>query len=253
MASYLKRRDPAPSGSIPDRLQMFGREVRFYREVAPSIGIRVPGCLRAEEYDDGSTFLALEDLSDWRPGVDAASGAALLGSLHLRWGIAAAVGKWPWLPREDVSELVDDLFAASWPTIRERGDMTSDARTLGDSLVGRVTEAERLAESAGPWALVHGDASCDNMRTSPAGEIALLDWEDFGVGPGVCDLAWFLVSSVDPRDWDAAIRSYTGAGVLGHALPAAAVQGLLALASEDEGSPDAAAWIARLAEARRRS
>jgi hypothetical protein len=253
VTSYLKRRDPAPPGSIPDRLRMFVLEVRFYREVAPSLGVRVPGCLRAEEHEDGSTLLELEDLSEWRPGADAASGAELLSGLHSRWE-GTAVERWPWLPRQDVSELVDDLFAASWPTIRERRDMTPQARALGDRVVGRVKEAERRAEISGPWTLVHGDASYNNMRTSPTGEVALLDWEDFGAGPGVCDLAWFLVSSVDPKDWDSAIGSYKEAAGLDRALPAAAVQGLLSLAAEDEGTtPDAAGWTARVAEAGRRS
>lgn len=250
--SHVKRREPAAPGSIPDRLQMFVREVRFYREVAPSIRVRVPGCLRAQEHEDGSTLLELEDLSDWRPGADAAAGAELLRGLHSRWE-GTAVERWPWLPRPNVADLVDDLLAASWSTTRERTDMTPQARALGDRLVGWVKEAERRAESAGPSTLVHGDASCNNMRTSPAGEVALLDWEDFGAGPGVCDLAWFLVSSVDPKDWDAAIGSYGGASGLDLALPAAAVQALLSLAAEDEGSPDAAGWILRVAEAGRRS
>lgn len=231
---------------------MFVREVRFYREVAPTIGVRVPGCLRAEEHADGSTLLELENLSGWRPGTDPVSGAQLLKALHSRWE-GTAVQTWPWLPRPDVSELVDDLFAASWPMTRERRDLTPSAGTFGDMLLGNVQEAERRAESAGPMALVHGDASCKNMRTSPTGEVALLDWEDVGTGPGVGDLAWFLVSSVDPKDWDAAIDSYGGAARLDDALPAAAIQGLLSLTTTDEASADAAGWIARVAEAGRRS
>ena len=215
-------------------------------------GVRVPGCLRAEEHEDGSTLLELEDLSDWQPGANATSGAELLNGLHSRW-LRTAMERWPWLARQDVSDLVDDLFAASWPTTRARRDMTPPARAFGDGLVGRVKEAERRAGLAGPWTLVHGDASCNNMRTSATGEVALLDWEDFGAGSGVCDLAWFLVSSVDPEDWDAAISSYGSADALDRALPAAAVQGLLSLTAEDEGSQGAAGWIERVAEAGQRS
>jgi hypothetical protein len=40
MRTFVKRRDVAAPGSIPDVLDMFRSEVRFYREVAPVIGVR---------------------------------------------------------------------------------------------------------------------------------------------------------------------------------------------------------------------
>ncbi len=48
---------------------MFRAEVRFYLELAPVVGLRVPVCYRAEEGDYG-THLVLEDLSAWKPGAD---------------------------------------------------------------------------------------------------------------------------------------------------------------------------------------
>src|ERR1700749_2421878 len=68
---FVKRREPAPPGSIPDVLAMFVNEVRFYREVVPVVGVRVPACLTAQE-DHGSTLLELENLSDWSEGADPA-------------------------------------------------------------------------------------------------------------------------------------------------------------------------------------
>ena len=76
------------------------------------------------------------------------------------------------------------------------------------------------------------------MRTSPDGQVALLDWEDYGVGPGIVDLAWHLLSSVAPADWDVALAAYGDATGLADALPAVAVQGLLSFAFE-EGRDDA--------------
>jgi thiamine kinase-like enzyme len=249
---HVKRREPATPGSIPDRLQMFSREVRFYRELACSVGLRVPDCHRAEVRDDGSTLLELEDLSGWRTGADPAVAARLLRELHDRWE-AKAVERWPWLPREDVSDLVENLFDVEWPRVRARRDLSSQVRALGDRLCGHVREADRAASAAGPWTLVHGDASSDNMRTSESGEVALLDWEDYGAGPGVEDLAWFLVSSVDAQDWDRAIAAYGPADGLRASLPSAAVQALFRLGDEREDSPNASVWIARLEEAARRS
>ncbi len=91
-----------------------------------------------------------------------------------------------------------------------------------------------------------------NMRTGPDGEIALLDWEDVSAGPGACDLAWMLVSSVDPIRWDETIAAYGHIGGLAEVLPAVMVQGLLSLSGIPAGTTRAAAWIERLDAAGRR-
>jgi hypothetical protein len=246
---FVKRREPARPGSIPDMLQMFTREVRFYREVAPYVGVRVPGCHLAEEHD-GATHLELEDLSSWRPGADPAAAAGLLRDLHARWE-GRAVERWPWLPRPEVSDLVGTLYDETWLVARTRRELTDVVRDLGDSLVGRVSEVERRADASGPVTFTHGDASALNMRTSPDGEVALLDWEDYGAGPGIVDLTWHLLSSVAPADWDLALTAYGDTTGLRDALPAVAVQGLLSFAFE-EGYGDARGWVATLEEAARR-
>ena len=248
--AFVKRRAAARPGSIPAVLQMFPREVRFYREVAPYVGVRVPDCYLAEEHR-GATHLELEDLSDWREGADPEAAARLLAGLHTRWE-GTAVGRWPWLGRADVSDLVERLYDETWASARDRTEVTATVRDLGDSLVGRVVEADQRAETAGPPTLVHGDASAANLRTSATGEIALLDWEDYGSGPGIGDLAWHLVSSVGPADWGRAVTAYGDASGLGEALPSACVQGLLSFAFGASGDDEGVAWVARLEEAARR-
>jgi hypothetical protein len=114
--TFTKRREPARPGSIPDVLEMFSREVRFYRELAAHVGVRVPACYLAEEAD-GATHLELEDLSTWRPGADPEVAARLLGDLHRRFE-GLAVERWPWLPRPDVSDLVGRLYDETWATAR---------------------------------------------------------------------------------------------------------------------------------------
>ncbi len=248
-ATFTKRRDAATPGSIPDVLQMFPREVRFYREVAADVGVRTPACYLAEERA-GATHLELEDLSAWRLGADPGLAARLLRDLHVRWE-GRAVERWPWLPRPDLGNLVADLYDEVWTSTRDRPELTSAVRDLGDSLVGRVAEVDERAETSGPPTFTHGDASALNMRTSPDGEVALLDWEDYGAGPGILDLAWHLVSSVPPADWDVALAASGDTSRLADALPSAAVQGLLSFAF-DEDRDDAEAWVERLAETARR-
>jgi Ser/Thr protein kinase RdoA (MazF antagonist) len=235
--TFVKRRDPAPRGSIPDVLQMFVSEVRFYREVAPHVGVRVPGCFRAEE-SDGATLLELEDLSAWAPGADPREAAQVLAGMHRRWDSGIAT-RWPWLrPPGAAVDLVAAAYDRVWPGVAARADLPAPVRRLGERLVGRLAEAEARAAAAGPLTLVHGDAALRNMSTGPDGEIALLDWEDVGVAPGVCDLAQLLVSSVEPDAWDETMAAYGVTEGLSAALPAASAQGLFTLSdttSESEG------------------
>ena len=224
---------------------MFRCEVRFYREIAPEIGVRVPACLRAEVSDDG-TLLVLEDLSSWQAGADPAAAARVLAELHARWS-GRAHQRWPWLrPVGAAVELVEALYSDTWPGLAGRHDLTPRVRDLGGRLVGKVTDSEHAIGRAGPLTLAHGDASLANMRTSAAAEIALLDWEDVSAAPGISDLGWLLVSSVAPARWDEVIAAYGTAAGLADVLPAAAVQGLFSLSDSPDGSPASSEWLARL-------
>lgn len=245
MRVHVKRRGRPAQGSISAALDSFRAEARFYREIAPVIGVRVPACYRAEDTGEG-TVLVLEDLSGWQPGADPLAAASVLSRMHRRWAGQAQV-RWPWLrPVGAAVDLVEDLFARVWPELAARGDLTPPVGALGARLVGRVAESERAISRAGPLTLVHGDASLLNMRTGPGGEVALLDWEDVSAAPGVLDLAWLLVSSVQPGRWDEVVASYGLAADLARVLPAVAVQGLLSLSDTSAGSAEATAWIRRL-------
>ncbi|GAB1641609.1 phosphotransferase family protein [Krasilnikovia sp. MM14-A1259] len=248
MQGFVKRRGLPEPGTIPDVLDMFRAEVRFYRDIAPVVGVRVPACLHAEVTPDGTTLI-LEDLSSWRPGADPMAHAQMLSRLHERWAGQAA-GRWPWLrPVGAAADLVGELYDATWPALSIRADLPAGLCTLGARLVGRVPSAEQDVASAGPLTLVHGDASAHNVRTSPDGELALVDWEDVSAAPGVVDVAWLLLSSVDPSQWAAVTAAYGPVTNLSAVLPAALVQGLLSLSDTADGSPEAAEWIGRLTAA----
>jgi fructosamine-3-kinase len=248
---YVKRRSWPEPGSIPGVLDMFRCELRFYQEIAPVVGVRVPACYQAEETAEG-TLLVLEDLSEWRPGADPADAARVLSGLHRRWE-GQAQRCWPWLRADGAAaDLVENLFGRTWPQLAARGDLTSQVRARGERLVGQVVSAERAASRAGVTTLAHGDASMRNMRTGQDGEIALLDWEDVSAGPGACDLAWMLVSSVDPGRWDEAIAAYGQTDGLAQVFPAVMVQGLFSLSDTPAGTSEAAAWVERLDAAGRR-
>jgi aminoglycoside phosphotransferase (APT) family kinase protein len=248
--NFVKRRDVPEPGSIPAVLDMFRAEVLFYREIAPVVGVRVPACHRAESGADG-TLLELEDLSAWAAGAEPEAYARVLADLHGRWA-GAAPQRWPWLrPAGAAVGMIGAFYDQTWPALAARADLPAQLRGYGERLVGRAAEADRLAASCGPVTLVHGNASTGNARTSPLGEIALVDWEDVSVAAGLTDVAWLLVSSLEPARWDDTIRAYGSAPAqVVPALPAVVVQGLLSLAyAEDDDAPG---WIERLTEATER-
>jgi aminoglycoside phosphotransferase (APT) family kinase protein len=148
--------------------------------------------------------------------------------------------------------LVGELFDRTWLEVASGHELPARVRALGDRLVGRVMEAERAVASAGPLTLTHGDASARNVRTGPGGEVVFLDWEDVSAAPGVADLAWLLVSSVEPGRWDEVIAAYGSGEGLAAVLPAAVVQALLSFADTPADSVAAEGWISRLQAAGRR-
>ncbi|MDQ4047758.1 MAG: ecdysteroid 22-kinase family protein, partial [Actinomycetota bacterium] len=238
------------AGSIPGLLGMFERELRFYREVAPTVGVRVPACYDAQETQSGYR-LVLEDLSTWRDGADPVSVAALLAHLHRRWE-RRADARWPWLDRSvpAAADEIGRLYDEVWAMVSERPEVTPLLREVGETYVGQVAQLERSESEFGRPTLIHGDASWRNIRSSASGEIALVDWEDVRLATGELDLAWFLISSVAPPLWSDVIDAYAPTeadfeGVLPHAL----TQAILSFSDCEPESAPAYEWMDRLEEA----
>lgn len=246
---FVKRRGVPAAGSIPEALDMFRAEVRFYREVAPVVGVRVPVCYRAEEGPEG-TVLELEDLSGWSSATDPVEVAGALAGLHRRWK-GRALERWPWLRRPGAAAaLIGRAFDEAWPNVAERPECPPRVRELGARLVGRVPGLVEAVGDLGTSTLVHGDAALGNVLVGPGGELAFVDWEDVGAAPGVCDLAWLLVSSTEPDRCDDVVEAYGPVAGLGPAVLEAASQGILSVASVSE--PDeVAGWMRRLEAAAR--
>lgn len=225
---------------------MFERELRFYREVAPEVGVRVPVCYEAQETESGYR-LVLEDLSAWAEGGDPVEVARALADLHRRWeGIAEA--RWPWLDRPGAAAgEIGALYERAWSVAVDRPDVSQTLREAGWRFVGKVEALEREEVSIGRRTLIHGDASLRNVRTSPKGQVAFVDWEDVRLACGAIDLTWLLVSSVEPRRWDEVAQAYgPDEAEMRAALPHAVTQGILSFCDYEPGSREACGWAARL-------
>lgn len=182
------------------------KEVRFYQELAPTVGIRSPQCHLAA-YDPASSgfVLVLEDLAPAVQGdqiagcsVDeAALALEELAKLHApRWN-DPALDALDWINRRspEAARIVQGLYVSVWPGFVARygerlpAEVLEAAERLGPRL------ADWMLQPEGPRAVTHGDYRLDNMLFgTPEGghPLAVVDWQTPGHGPPLADASYFL-------------------------------------------------------------
>ena len=193
-------------------LDDYAREVRFYRELAPEIGLGTPRCYFAH-YDPGTRkfCLLLEDLAP-AESVDRDQGYSLeqaqqvleqLAAMHARhWN---RVEHLDWLQVDDaLFSNLREAFMKGLPALRER------YRTQYPTLV-RVAEQfavffegdELLTEARRPpLTLAHHDIHVDNifLPSARGGRFALIDWQSVSVSRlGTNDVARLLCMGMRPE------------------------------------------------------
>jgi hypothetical protein len=206
-------------------LNMYGREVGFYRELSARVDVGHPTCLYADhDPTTQDTVLLLEDvagrgrlhdqvagctLDDARPAIRA------LARFHAgTWG-DESLGGIEWLLR-----LADDpypgavafAYDTAWPRVQELLDdlVTPALRAFGDAYAARIPALfARLCEP--PLVLAHADWRLDNLFFTPDDDVVAVDWQlvDRSVGPR--DLAYLVTQSVEvdgPGRYDEALDLY---------------------------------------------
>jgi Phosphotransferase enzyme family len=202
-------------------------EMRFYREVASRLTVRLPKCLYAGGNADlGQAIVILEDLdvrgaSFCRVERPLSYEQAVLylsaqAELHARWwnsgefGTGAPLG---WV------EQLDPLPEGEAGTY-QRGQLQPDAYAKAMSLprgvavarmfhdrerMERAMERLRQIDRAGPNCLLHGDFHLGNLYFDADGAAGVLDWQSLRRGTWAHDFTYFLVSALDMaerREWE---------------------------------------------------
>jgi len=196
--------------NVAAAFDLYGREVRFYTDVARGMRGRFPTCYYAELSDDSrGCVLLLEDFPQHRTG-DQVVGATLAEArsvmieaarLHSSyWDAArpATVGRFgaEWSP------FLRAGAAASWAGMVQRhADVMPDyLQSLGDEYVGKV-EVFHNAMSDGLCTVVQGDLRQDNLlfdrEPNAADPVVMIDFQNLQWGKGALDLAYFLTQSFD--------------------------------------------------------
>lgn len=216
----LPAADPAARALLANP---YRTEVRFYREVRPTVAVRTPRLHHAEIADEGGDFvLLLEDLAPATQGdqvagctvAQAEDAVVNLAGLHgPRWcdptlldveGLA--------LNGPEDAALMAELFGPAVETfVANLAGLLSEADVATVRAVPDVIEAWALARTE-RFGLVHGDYRLDNLLFPPEGRgVCAVDWQTLSLALPARDLSYVIATSLDPGARRAAERGLVAA------------------------------------------
>ncbi len=207
---------PSPSEenrAVAAAYDMYGREVFFYQQIAPSLKLRVPACyFAAFEAQHQDFVILMEDLQGWRIGDQVAGCTAAEASLVIK-GIASLHAS-GWETKMDIVSHNNPAqrdgmmagFAAGWPVVLSQfSDLIPEpAKKLGDRVPNKVPELlDKMCTP--PVCITHADVRLDNIFFK-GDEIALVDWQSVCTSAPEMDLAYFVTQSLGTevrraQDW----------------------------------------------------
>jgi hypothetical protein len=203
LAGKFAAADPTSRGTAA-MLGLYTKEVRFYRDLAPSLPIRTPRTLFAEIAEDGASFcLLFEDHGPARGGnqiagctiADAREVVRQAAALHApSWHNPDILGL-DWLqPDPAAAAQVKALYPQARAIFRERykDSLEPHFMALCEALAEVTAATDRKQERV---SLVHGDFRLDNVLFDIKGgsePVAVLDWQTLTIGNGLTDVGYFL-------------------------------------------------------------
>jgi len=209
-ASFVVKLEPV-AGNFRDaerRCGAFDREIRFYREVAGRVPVRLPRIYYADCSDDGKV-LFMEDLCAYR-ALDQVHGmrheqvvatVREAAKLHAAFASPRALDGLDWLPLHD--HFFVEGFAEHWPAFAQCYELRigREAVRLGERVARNMRWLEeRIA--ARPVTLIHGDLRADNLLLGcePSSEVVFLDWQLANRSLATIDIARLLGDSEPPAE-----------------------------------------------------
>ena len=219
--------DNEQSFATAQQMGIYASEVGFYRDIAPTINIRVP-VVSYIGFDPETTrfCLLMEDITpaeqgDQLTGTDIATAELVVAEavkLHApTWGRAEELAELPWLAapsiesalfRNEIVRSVFDGFADRYSHV-----LSADDIELGRRLMGRLDDLSRAQTPtafggvSGAWCLAHQDYRLDNMlfSTGPGSPpLVIVDWQTCRLGSGPADIAYFCGAGLSVSDRRAA-------------------------------------------------
>ncbi len=214
--------EAADNRAVATTYDMYGREYRFYTQVAPEVPLRAPACYHAEFNLENSDFIFLiEDLQGYRIG-DQVEGCSLQEAHQIVESIAS-LHRSTWQPDHIKDIRQHDMpyqregmkggFAVGWPVCKSdfADCLTDEAIAVGDNTPDYV---DSLLDEIhqGPMVIAHGDVRLDNIFFG-SDHVALVDFQAVCKAAPEHDLAYFITQSVSDEirgaeDWVAVYHKH---------------------------------------------
>lgn len=193
-------------------MNLYIKEVNWYRELAPLSTVSVPTCYHSELNEEGDCFaLLLEDCAPGRQG-DQLAGASLdviraaleeAARLHAPFIGSPLLASLDWLTIDpEMAAMRRGFISQFWPAFRERyqGRLSDELFEMGDVFIDKLTATD---EDPVPEILTvaHGDFRIDNMLFGrPDGRAVVLDWQTLYPGHPLSDVSYLIGTSVADPD-----------------------------------------------------
>jgi len=214
-ALFLKITPPGLGTRLFTTLFDLGRtEVEFYLAVADALPVKVPRVYCARRSRRGGRFvLLLEDLeasgcrfASHESPVSLAEARAVvtaLARLHaVFWQSPRLTGDLAWLRTSGggPNKALEWWLAArsNAPALAKFGDVVSAAVRANAHRIHEHRAELEAHWAAGPQTLLHGDPHAGNLYFD-GDEAGFFDWQVAQAGPGLRDLSYFLINSVETR------------------------------------------------------
>ena len=197
------------SRQIANSWSLYEREVRFYRELAPSAHVETPRVHASGLAEDGTFFLLMEDLSNAAPGnqlagmspADAQAAMRQAARLHASFWDRGGDPALTWLETglQAQAFYAPDVFRGVWPDFRSRyADLLSDQHR---SVCQQFAELYHFYSKPlrRPRCVVHNDFRPDNMLFAPD-RLVVIDWQSAALGFNALDVAYMIGGGFAPED-----------------------------------------------------
>ena len=170
---------------IGDEMHAFEREIRFYRDVADQVPIRLPRVYFSLT-DPPDYAIVMEDLSFCTPGdqivgmheEQVLATTRIIGRLQARYWNNPALDSLSWMP---LTNGETEGFDQYWPSFVEHfGGMLSGAAMEAGKRVGEAIPWLEAEEAKRPHTLVHSDLRADNLLFGPPDSddaVLIVDWQ----------------------------------------------------------------------------
>lgn len=195
-------------------LNMYGREVGFYQELADRSNVSIAECYYCDhDAATHDTVLLLEDVSPRGHAIDQIAGCTLetakpalrtLARFHAGFWDDPSLTEYAFLGRlcdDPYPSAVAMAYTGSWPSIQEFfPDLVTPAvQKLGDAYAERIPALfTKLCD--GPLVLSHADWRLDNLFFAPDGDVIAIDWQLIDRSVGMRDVSYLVTQSINLAD-----------------------------------------------------